>query len=100
MNMMRESDRTIDLHAHTTASDGDHTPTQLVAKAAGIGLTALAITDHDTLGGIEEAVEAGRRLGVEIVPGIELSVEYPGGQCHILGLLIDPGNRALPDRLQ
>ncbi|HLK56978.1 MAG TPA: PHP domain-containing protein [Chthonomonadaceae bacterium] len=97
---MPETDRSIDLHAHTTASDGDHTPTQLVEKAAQIGLTALAITDHDTTAGIPEALEAGRRIGLEIVPGIELSVEYANGQCHILGLLIDPENRTLPERLR
>ena len=86
--------RTIDLHAHTTASDGDRSPTALAEAAAQIGLTALAVTDHDTTAGIAEAQEAGRRLGVEIVPGIELSAEFSGGQCHVLGLCIDPESAA------
>jgi predicted metal-dependent phosphoesterase TrpH len=94
------TDRTLDLHAHTTASDGDQSPTQLVQRAHAIGLTALAVTDHDTTAGLSEALEAGRRLGVEIVPGIELSAEIEVGQCHILGLLIDPAYPALNDRLR
>lgn len=93
------NDRTLDLHAHTTASDGDHSPTQLVQHAHDLGLTALAVTDHDTTAGLAEAMEAGKRIGVEIVPGIELSAEIEVGQCHILGLLIDPNNTALNDRL-
>ena len=93
------NDRTLDLHAHTTASDGDHSPTQLVQHAHEIGLTALAVTDHDTTAGVAEALEAGKRFGVEIVPGIELSAEIEVGQCHILGLLIDPSNAALNTRL-
>ncbi len=86
----------IDLHAHTTASDGEHSPTALVEKAAAIGLLALAVTDHDTSAGVAEAVQTGHRLGIEIVPGIELSAEPPKttsgarSQCHILGLFIDP----------
>ena len=94
------NDRTLDLHAHTTASDGDQSPTQLVRQAQEIGLTALAVTDHDTTAGLPEAMEAGRRFGVEIVPGIELSAEVEVGQCHILGLLIDASNLTLNDRLR
>jgi len=94
------NDRTLDLHTHTTASDGDHSPTQLVQHAQEVGLTTLAVTDHDTTAGVAEAQEAGRRLGVEIVPGIELSAEIDFGQCHILGLLIDPANPTLNDRLR
>lgn len=94
------TDRTLDLHAHTTASDGDHTPTELVRHAADIGLTAIAVTDHDTTDGIAEAREAGQRSGVEVVPGIELSAEFSKGQCHILGYLFDPTNTALQTRLE
>lgn len=96
----------IDLHAHTTASDGEHSPTELVEKAAAIGLAALAVTDHDTTAGVAEAVQAGHRLGLEIVPGIELSAEPPRtpsgarSQCHILGLFIDPACVDLLERLQ
>src|SRR5690348_973254 len=83
--------RDIDLHAHTTASDGEHVPATLVALAAEAGLTAVAVTDHDTTAGVHEALDAGSRLGIEVVPGIELSAEPPRtpsgarAQCHILG---------------
>src|SRR5438876_303100 len=96
----------IDLHTHTTASDGEHSPAALVEKAAAIGLEALAITDHDTTAGVAEATRAGDRVGIEVVPGIELSAEpprTPGGarsQCHILGLFVDPACAELLERLQ
>lgn len=79
----------IDLHSHTTASDGSLTPTQLVERAARVGVKALAITDHDTLDGLAEAMGAGIRFGVEIVPGLEVSAEYRPGTMHILGYFID-----------
>jgi predicted metal-dependent phosphoesterase TrpH len=89
----------IDLHAHTTASDGSLTPTELVALARERGLRALGVTDHDTTAGLGSAATAGVAAGVEVVPGVELSVEYPYGQFHLLGYLIDPSASALPDRL-
>jgi len=79
----------IDLHAHTTASDGTLTPTQLVHLARDRGLSALAVTDHDTVDGVAEAMEAAATCGVELVPGIELSVDYPHGELHLLGYLLD-----------
>ena len=88
----------VDLHAHTTASDGTLSPTQLVELAREKGLSALAVTDHDTLGGLEEARRAGDTLAVEVVNGIELGVEHTG-RFHLLGYLIDPNNAALVDRL-
>jgi len=93
--------RTIDLHAHTTASDGDLSPTQLVWWAKAIGLSVLAITDHDTTNGIAEAVLAGQKYGVEVVPGIELSadIDVPKGQCHLLGYFFDPKHAGLNARL-
>jgi predicted metal-dependent phosphoesterase TrpH len=75
----------IDLHAHTTASDGSFSPLELVAHAQEIGLSAVAITDHDTFGGHAEALAAGADMGVEIVPGIELSVSDDHGKFHLLG---------------
>lgn len=93
-------DRTIDLHAHTTASDGDHTPTQLVERAAALGLTAIAITDHDTMNGVREGMEAGKRHGVEVVPGIELSTAIEIGQCHLLGYFLDPDAPEVRERLE
>ncbi len=92
-------ERTLDLHSHTTASDGDHSPTELIAHAKEVGLTAIAVTDHDTLAGLGEAIEAGKRYGVEVIPGIELSGEIDYGQCHILGLLVQPDSVLMKTRL-
>ncbi len=92
-------ERNIDLHSHTTASDGDHSPTQLITRAQSIGLATLAVTDHDTMEGLAEAIQAGAERGVEVVPGIELSAEIGFGQCHILGLYIDPKSEAMRTRL-
>jgi predicted metal-dependent phosphoesterase TrpH len=91
--------QSIDLHAHTTASDGSLTPTELVVAAAHEGLTAIAVTDHDTLDGLAEAEEAARQMNIELVPGIELAVEYPSGRFHMLGYLIDRTNPTLNSRL-
>ena len=93
--------RTIDLHAHTTASDGDLSPTQLIWWAKAIGLSAIAVTDHDTTGGIAEAVLAGQKYEIEVVPGVELSadIDIPKGQCHLLGYLFDLKHIGLNARL-
>jgi predicted metal-dependent phosphoesterase TrpH len=90
----------IDLHAHTTASDGRLSPTELVAKAQAEGLTALAITDHDTTAGVAEAQAAGRDLGIEVIPGIEISVAFEVGTFHMLGLFIDPHDPTLATELE
>lgn len=75
----------IDLHSHTTASDGLLTPSQLIELAAEVGLEAIAVTDHDSTEGLAEAQETGERLGVEIIPGVELSCDVPEGELHMLG---------------
>ncbi|MEL6912137.1 MAG: PHP domain-containing protein [Cyanobacteria bacterium J06629_2] len=75
----------IELHAHTTYSDGILTPQQLVARAAANGVKALAITDHDTLHGWDEAIAAAQLYDLEIVPGVELSTVHNGRSLHILG---------------
>ena len=80
--------RRIDLHVHTTASDGTFTPAQVVELARDTWLSAIAITDHDTVSGYAEAAKRGAELGVEIVPGIEISTKY-GGAVHVLGYYID-----------
>lgn len=101
MPSIHPDERCIDLHSHSTASDGDHTPSQLMAHAFEVGLKAIALTDHDTTAGVLEASVEAERLGIELIPGIELSAEPNGkGQCHILGLYIDPLNPALRGRLQ
>ena len=80
----------VDLHLHTTASDGRLTPRQLVALLAQRGLKVVAVTDHDSTQGLAEAQEAARALGgPEIIPGIELSTDVPGNEIHILGYLMD-----------
>lgn len=84
----------IDLHVHTTASDGTATGREVVELAARSGLAAIAVTDHDTVSGYAEAEAAGAELGVEVVPGIEISTKY-GGAVHILGYYIDPNSDRL-----
>lgn len=80
---------TIDLHVHSTCSDGTNTPTELVNFAIEKGLRAFALTDHDTTAGIEEALDAAKEKPIEIIPGIELSTNYKGKDIHILGLGVD-----------
>ncbi|MCL2615583.1 MAG: PHP domain-containing protein [Dehalococcoidia bacterium] len=80
----------IDLHVHTNASDGRFTPAQLVRLAAQSGLTLLAITDHDTVGGVAEAQVAARDVpSLKIIPGVEISTHAPGSEVHVLGYFID-----------
>ncbi len=108
-----------DLHAHTVYSDGTDTPAQLVEKAEAAGLSAIALTDHNNIGGLEEFLQAARGKRVQAVPGIEFSTDYKGVELHILGLWIpaafygpiteqmgeqlrqkELSNRALVERLQ
>ncbi|MCP1716315.1 putative metal-dependent phosphoesterase TrpH [Methanocalculus alkaliphilus] len=84
-----------DLHLHTTASDGTLTPRELVIAAKDAGLSTIAITDHDTIDGIEEACRAGREFDLEVIPGIELSTIDGKKEIHILGYFIDPTNCSL-----
>ncbi|MCG0278331.1 MAG: PHP domain-containing protein [Thermanaeromonas sp.] len=78
-----------DLHTHTAASDGQLKPRELIHLAKEKGLAALAITDHDTVDGLKEALKAGRDYGIEVIPGIELSTEWEGRDVHLLGYYID-----------
>ncbi len=87
--------RRADLHLHTSCSDGRLSPSMLVQKAREAGLSALAITDHDTTEGIALAEQAARRWGMEIVPGVELSVTVGGEEVHLLGYFFDPAHPAL-----
>lgn len=89
----------IDLHAHTTASDGDLAPAALVAEASRAGVTTLAVTDHDTVAGLAEAVGAGERHGVRVIPGIELTAHVPHGSMHLLGYFVTIAPAPLAARL-
>lgn len=80
----------IDLHVHSCYSDGVHRPADIVAMAAGKGLKAIAIADHDSVDGVDEAIEAGVKSGVEVVPAVEFSIAYKRYRdIHLLGYLID-----------
>jgi predicted metal-dependent phosphoesterase TrpH len=85
----------IDLHTHSTASDGTLPPAELMRAAAEAGLSAIALTDHDTLDGLPEARDEALRLGIELVPGCELSLEYGGLPTHMLALFVDEKPGAL-----
>lgn len=76
----------IDLHVHTTASDGQYTPAQIIQKAAEKNLKAIAITDHDTVAGLEEAKTEADKQNITFVPGTELNINFPTGEFHLLGL--------------
>ena len=92
----------IDLHTHTKRSDGTFSPTELIIHAHFLELKAIAITDHDTIDGLDEAIDAGYRLRVEVVPGAELSIEYDlpeSGHMHVVGLFLDPSSQDLRDGL-
>jgi 3',5'-nucleoside bisphosphate phosphatase len=78
----------IDLHTHTAFSDGSQTPTQLVEEAAAKGLSAIAVTDHDTVDGLPEARAAGERLGVQVIPGVEINCEYEQITMDLLGYFL------------
>jgi predicted metal-dependent phosphoesterase TrpH len=89
----------IDLHTHTNHSDGTFTPPELVRLASRRGLEVVAITDHDTTDGLEEATGAGRELGVEVVPGVELSAEHHGTSVHVLCYWMDREDEGLQAEL-
>lgn len=90
----------IDLHVHTTASDGTMSPKAVVSLATMLGLKAIALTDHDTMAGLQEAGEAAELMGISVVPGIEISSEYRGKEVHILGYFLDPEAQKLKDYMQ
>ncbi|UCG38726.1 MAG: PHP domain-containing protein [bacterium] len=89
----------IDLHTHSTASDGKLTPTELIRYAKKVGIEVISLTDHDTLSGLEEASQEAARIGVEFIPGVEISADYNPGTMHMLGYFIDPLNVDLADTL-
>ena len=85
----------IDLHVHTTASDGQYKPAQIIQKAAEKNIKVIAITDHDSFAGVNEAMTAGEKLGVKVIPGIELNITFPTGEFHLLGLGINTPSKSL-----
>lgn len=90
----------IDLHTHTLHSDGSDTPTELVERAAGVGLDVVALTDHDTVAGWDEAVEAGERCGVTVVLGVEFSTSNEGRGQHLLGYNFAPDHPEIAEILE
>ena len=89
----------IDLHVHSTASDGSLTPRELVYYAAEKQLSAIALTDHDTVSGLAEAMAASHHAGIELIPGVEMSCVWEGTEIHILGYFADTASAALQEGL-
>jgi predicted metal-dependent phosphoesterase TrpH len=89
----------IDLHTHSTASDGSYPPREVIRLARERGLQAMALTDHDTIDGLSEAMAAGEEFGLEVIPGVEISAESPRGSMHILGYFLDYQSELLARRL-
>ena len=90
----------VDLHLHTTASDGVKSPSEIVRYAKSKGLQAISITDHDTIGGLEEGLAEGDRIGFEVIPGIEISAVHSPGSMHLLGYFINIHHPRLSERLK
>lgn len=90
----------IDLHVHTTASDGQYTPTEIINKAIEKNIKAIAITDHDTIAGIEEAKLAAKDKQIQLIPGIELNINGSPGEFHLLGLGIKETSSSLKTVLE
>ncbi len=90
----------VDLHTHTTYSDGALTPKELLDLAKKKGISTIGITDHDTVDGIDEAIKYGEEIGIEVIPGLELSTDVEGSEVHLLGYFIDYKNNELKNYLQ
>lgn len=91
--------KTIDLHTHSLCSDGAQTPADVVRTAREAGLSAIALSDHDNIDGVQEAMDAGKALGVEVIPAVELSAQSDT-ELHILGYFIDIHNKRLQDTMK
>jgi hypothetical protein len=85
----------VDLHTHTSYSDGYYSPAELVIKAKNAGIDILGISDHDNVKGIPEAIETGKKIGVEIIPGLEISSDLKDREVHILAYFFEPDNKEL-----
>ena len=96
---MEDNKRKVDFHVHSYVSDGTVSPTDVVRLASEAGLVAMALTDHDTVDGMDEALSAGEKYGIRVVPGIELSADYKGLDLHILGLNVDYLNEEFREKV-
>lgn len=96
---MEDNKRKVDFHVHSYVSDGTVSPSDVVKLASEAGLVAMALTDHDTVDGVEEAMAAGEKYGIRVVPGIELSADYKGSDLHILGLNVDYVNKEFREKV-
>jgi len=85
----------VDMHTHSTASDGELDPVALIERARALGLSAIALTDHDTVDGIAEARVAAAQAGIEFIPGIEIEIDFDPGEFHLLGYGVDPDSSSL-----
>jgi 3',5'-nucleoside bisphosphate phosphatase len=94
------TDLNIDLHTHSNCSDGSLAPAELIAHAAACGVQVLALTDHDTIAGLEAAEHCAGMHGLRLVPGVEISASWHAQAIHVLGLWIDPASPQLRHRLQ
>lgn len=92
--------KTVDLHVHSNKSDGTFSPSELVDLALQKGLSAFALTDHDTTAGLDEAISYAEGRNIEVIPGIEFSTEYKGKDIHVLGLAIDYKAPVFAERIQ
>lgn len=90
----------VDLHTHTYYSDGFYSPRELIQKAKEKGIDLISITDHDSINSLDEALEAGKKYGVEVIPGVEISTDISDREIHILGYFIDPTNKELEHYLK
>jgi len=97
--MQKHTRMSVDMHSHTTASDGTFRPRRLVKRAVKNGVRVLAITDHDTTAGLSEALEEAQRWSIDIIPAIEINTEFHDTEAHILGYFIDVENVPLQQRL-
>ncbi len=98
-----DKEKYIDLHVHTTYSDGNFSPKEVIKYCKKVNVVAVGITDHDTTDGIKEAIEEGKKEGIEVIPGVELSAEYEDsteGEVHILGYYIDYEDKFLQQKLE
>lgn len=94
------NNKIVDLHTHTTESDGSFTPEELILEAKRVGLSAIAITDHDSISGIKKAASIAAENNIELIPGVELSTDYNGKEVHVVGLFIDIENEYFLSKLK